>query len=242
MTYILNHKTLPEGCSELVDGLDNLKKLYNGDNYIDSFQSNRHFKANGVSIEEWGTSIANCGLFVTDSFHGACFAIIFNRPFILFNASPQSGFERLKSLMEMLDIPDRTAYSTEDFIRLTKTPIDWKKVNRKLEEHLKISNDFIDEILEAHKNSPLVSDDKVRSYLETLEIKLEQTGEMQKARLEKENVKFLGISIYKKKYKNDCVWIYILGVKLLKRVKNGNKIRYKLFGKFTLLKKEISLR
>jgi hypothetical protein len=35
-----------------------------------------------VSVEEYRSSLKNTELMITDSFHGTCFAILFNRPFI----------------------------------------------------------------------------------------------------------------------------------------------------------------
>ncbi len=34
------------------------------------------------SVEDWLNAIISCKCLITDSFHGACFAIIFNKPFI----------------------------------------------------------------------------------------------------------------------------------------------------------------
>ena len=35
-----------------------------------------------ADVEDWLYHIKNCRFFITDSFHGVCFAILFNKPFI----------------------------------------------------------------------------------------------------------------------------------------------------------------
>ena len=233
-SYILNHKTLPDGCSELLEKL-NINKLYDGDNYIDNFQKNSDFSYKGKTIEEWLEAISSSELFITDSYHGMCFAIIFNKPFILFNSSPISGYERQKSLMEMLNIPDRTAYTKEDFERLLITPIDYKPINQKLAEELQKSETFLDTILVSHN-----SEDKTRSYLEALELRMELNELQQKGDTPpyyKQKLYLFGLPLIKTKIKNSKKKVYFLGLPLITISEKKNTKRYKLFG-IELLKRK----
>ena len=104
----------------------------------------------------------------TDSFHGMCFSIIFNKPFILFGSSGKA-FTRHESLMSLLGIPDRKANSIDDIKRLENEPIDWNSVNQKLQEHLRTAEEFLEKILYSHEHP-----NPVRGYMESLEILVEQ--------------------------------------------------------------------
>lgn len=77
-----------------------------------------------VSVEEYLSYIKNADLVVTDSFHGTCFAILFNRPFVaLGNAN--RGNSRFESLFRDLGITD------------TKNP-DWNTINKRIAQRRKI--------------------------------------------------------------------------------------------------------
>lgn len=56
----------------------------------------------GVSIEEYLTAIKTCKYFITDSFHGTCFALLFKKNFA--NFAHIYDNERLKSLFETFNI------------------------------------------------------------------------------------------------------------------------------------------
>ncbi|WP_297249419.1 polysaccharide pyruvyl transferase family protein, partial [uncultured Brachyspira sp.] len=66
------------------------------------------------SIEDWLYMIKNCDFFISDSFHGTCFAMIFNKPFILIiNNGARSKYE---SLIRMFELENRTVEHFEDII------------------------------------------------------------------------------------------------------------------------------
>jgi coenzyme F420-reducing hydrogenase beta subunit len=58
-----------------------------------------------VSVEEYLSHIKNAELVITDSFHGTCFAILFNRPFVTLR-NVVRGNSRLDSLFRDLKIKD----------------------------------------------------------------------------------------------------------------------------------------
>ena len=59
-----------------------------------------------LGIEEWLASVSQAPLVLTDSFHGVCFAVIFNRPFaVLVSRGPKSG--RMRELLEQLGLEER---------------------------------------------------------------------------------------------------------------------------------------
>ena len=55
------------------------------------------------SVEDWLYVIKNCNFLITDSFHGVCFAIIFNKPFICI-MNEGRGEARFKSIIKTFNI------------------------------------------------------------------------------------------------------------------------------------------
>ena len=237
--YILNWATIPKECLEYVNSLDNLNSLYSGMNYNNVWH-NKNAKYNQVNIEDWIAGIYNSDILLTDSFHGMCFAIIFNKQFILFESMNGHFFTRLDSLMDMLGIPDRKAKTVEDIKRLINTPIDYTQVNQKLQEHLKTSEEFLEKILYSHEHP-----DPVRGYMESLEILVEQKLNNEALKKSgnppprKEKWYFLGVHVFKKSMWNGHKWFYIFGIPFIKEVQKEHKTYYKLFGFIRILKKTV---
>lgn len=82
--YVLNFKMAEIAAS----GLTEYENLYMTD----------------FSIQDWLAAIKNAPLFVTDSFHGMCFALMFGVPFVAL-AHRESPFSRIENLFDMFDIP-----------------------------------------------------------------------------------------------------------------------------------------
>lgn len=87
-----------------------------------------------ISIEDWLWTIKNSELLITDSFHGSCFAIIFNKPFVCI-LNEGSGISRLESLSNMFDIKDRIISDLSEVMHNTDflLKMDWTEINKKLE-------------------------------------------------------------------------------------------------------------
>ncbi|MDR0215261.1 MAG: Coenzyme F420 hydrogenase/dehydrogenase, beta subunit C-terminal domain [Comamonas sp.] len=84
------------------------------------------------SIADFVNLIANASFVVTDSFHGACMSVIFNKPFI---CAPRStrGSSRF-ALFEQLGLKSRIVSRDGFDVRLVKEEINWEDVNKKLEK------------------------------------------------------------------------------------------------------------
>lgn len=88
-----------------------------------------------AEIEEFINSYANADFVVTDSFHGTCLSIIFNKPFISI-ANKDRGEKRFVSLLKGLNLLDRLVfdideiYSKEELLK----PIDYSVVNARVQE------------------------------------------------------------------------------------------------------------
>lgn len=110
-------------------------------------------KKEELSVADWLYYIKNCELLVTHSFHGLCFAIIFNKPFVLFKIG---GFDdnRYMSLLKTLGLENRLlvdVHSIENRPDLFE-PIDWDKVNAILTKEKERSLKWLKDALEAPKD------------------------------------------------------------------------------------------
>ncbi len=83
-----------------------------GENFINLANSN-------LSVEEFLAYIKNSKLFITDSFHGTCFALIFNKKFLTIS-NENRGNSRFESLFKTFEL----GYDNLD------TPTDWDKINQ----------------------------------------------------------------------------------------------------------------
>lgn len=87
-----------------------------------------------TSVEEWLYQIKNCDFFIADSFHGVCFAIIFNKPFICVNKNIITS-TRMKNLLDKLGIENRLFDSFEKVDLTLLNDINYDEVNKKIEEY-----------------------------------------------------------------------------------------------------------
>lgn len=91
---------------------------------------------NQYSIEEWLSGIYNSGLVVTNSFHGLMFSLLFHKPFFvtLVEGSLSGMNDRIYTILRYLGLEERIIEDTETFMRIRERPINWKKVDMKLEQ------------------------------------------------------------------------------------------------------------
>ncbi len=109
-----------------------------------------HKKEQASLMEDWLTAFASAEFIVTDSFHGTCFAIIFNKPFVVI-ANQARGFARFR-ILEEFGLKNRLVYSYSDFCDkmpdLIKKPINWTDVNTKMENLKQSSLTYLKKALE----------------------------------------------------------------------------------------------
>ena len=89
-------------------------------------------KKQHLSVEDFLYKIKNCKFFITDSFHGLCFAIIFNKPFVCI-INKERGESRFTSLANLLQIEDRMISSVSELENLS-FQCDFKKINSILKQ------------------------------------------------------------------------------------------------------------
>jgi len=80
----------------------------------------------------------NANFVFTDSFHGVCFSILLNKPFIS-NPNPKRGHARFESLLPQLGLMNRFLHSISDFDDSLLESIDYTKINAQIKEQSAIS-------------------------------------------------------------------------------------------------------
>ena len=97
-----------------------------------------------MSVSRWLRTIHDCSCFVTDSFHGCVFAIIFNKPFVCLGNTLR-GNTRFDSLLSIYGLESRMVSSGcfDDILRIMREPIDWMKVNAIRESERKMGIEFL---------------------------------------------------------------------------------------------------
>ncbi|MCM1324025.1 MAG: polysaccharide pyruvyl transferase family protein [Acetobacter sp.] len=129
--------------------LNQVKKCFSG---IDSIDMTDGMKGENISIENWIYTIKNCQFFITDSFHGACFAIIFNKPFICI-ANKSRGYSRFKSLFKLFGIEQRSVVDNNENIEdIVSQKIDYQKINTIKEKEVERSKKWLSDAINAEKS------------------------------------------------------------------------------------------
>lgn len=90
--------------------------------------------------------IANCQTFVSNSFHGTAFSIIFHKPVFVFNRHRHRVNSRMESLLTAFDIKDCLLESSECLAEAFDKVFDWGKIDAIYQARLKESKDFLESI------------------------------------------------------------------------------------------------
>lgn len=97
-------------------------------------------------VTQWLRSFMDAKFVVCDSFHGAVFSIIFNKPFLIIG-NKERGMSRFNSLLRMFDLEARMIAVDCQRLSVINASIDWSKVNAKRDVLRKKSVDFIKDCL-----------------------------------------------------------------------------------------------
>lgn len=88
-----------------------------------------------LDMEDWLYLFANAEMVITDSFHGSCFSMIFEKPFVAIG-NKRRGLERFNSLLSKFGLLDRLVMSAEEIYGKEESfaqPIDYEAVQEKLQ-------------------------------------------------------------------------------------------------------------
>ena len=101
-----------------------------------------------IGPKEWINLIKNAEYVCTDSFHGTVFSILFNKVFFDFrrynSKNKNSTNSRIDSLLKIAGISnERILSGTEDVKQVLQMKIDYKKVNKNIDEFRKNSKEWL---------------------------------------------------------------------------------------------------
>ena len=121
------------------------------------------------SVEYWLKLIDKSDFVVTDSFHGCCFAMILNKPFIVIKNQGRGG-TRFDSVLEMFDLKHLMIDSSkllDNPKKYINKKINYKKVNKKIEELAKDGKQWLIDAIEKPKERKML--DEVEKTIEKVE-------------------------------------------------------------------------
>lgn len=97
-----------------------------------------------VSIEDFLCLIKKSKFLITDSHHGICFALIYQKNFICI-ANAGRGLTRFESLFDLLDIKKHLVYSAREIIdnEILMESVDYSYVNNLLDHEKRISKEWL---------------------------------------------------------------------------------------------------
>ena len=169
------------------------------------------------SVAQWLNNIKNCSYFITDSFHGCVFAIIFKKQFICITRN-KGGNSRLESLFSTLGIGKKHLITElpTDYKKAFANEIDYNQVEKKLKIEQEKSIKYLKEALEL----PLTYKERL-TYFDDIESRYT----------------ILGIPFFAKKLKGLKVEYYLFNkILFLSKAKEEKYDAWYLFGKLKIIK------
>ena len=106
-----------------------------------------------IYVEDWLKAFYNADYIITDSFHGVCFALIFEKEF-LFIPNKFRGITRFETLIENFDIGDRMLNSINELPEKLKLKMNYEKTNKLINFHRQHSKNYLLRIIEETKIKP----------------------------------------------------------------------------------------
>ena len=105
-----------------------------------------------LQVEEWLGYFKNSDFVITDSFHGTCMAILFQKPFIAIG-NPGRGSSRFESLLGGLGLKHRYVEKADEILvnRRLLEGVNFQEVNRKIEAERKRSREWLKTALDGEK-------------------------------------------------------------------------------------------
>jgi hypothetical protein len=96
--------------------------------------------------EEFVELFANARFVITDSFHGTCFSVNFEKPFVCIPAAPKSKANRQEGLLSDLGLLNRIVYDESEFSGIT-FDLDYSQAREKLRMLREDSLAFLEEAI-----------------------------------------------------------------------------------------------
>ncbi|MBQ7906875.1 MAG: polysaccharide pyruvyl transferase family protein [Clostridia bacterium] len=141
-----------------------------------------------IDMEDWLYYFKNAEMVVTDSFHGTCFSIIFERPFIAIG-NKRRGIARFGSLLGKMGLTDKLIYSPNEIEKNDElfAQIDYEAVNQRLDSLRRESMAWLENALGKKPSPALLTDyDLLDKRLDEMQAKIDRlTKELENVKAEK---------------------------------------------------------
>ncbi len=105
-----------------------------------NYACDKHIKDAGP--DEFLELFANANFVVTNSFHGTCFAVNFNIPFVI--ASPQIGVIRIQNFLSSVGVHDRIISNENQILEVINSDLNFNEINNKLKTLRDDSKQYIE--------------------------------------------------------------------------------------------------
>lgn len=121
----------------------------------------------GVRVQEWLYYYKNAKFVITDSFHGTCLALFFNKQFISI-VNDWRGATRFETLKNIFGLDDQIVTNTKNIISIVKNnQINYNNVNEILNERKEFSLNWLANAVNMPKNTYKNLPNEIRSRLYT---------------------------------------------------------------------------
>ena len=107
----------------------------------------KSIKNKNIKVEDWLKALIDCKIIVTDSYHGICFAILFNKPFVCIKNN--HAFIRFKSLFKMFDLENIVTEDSKNIIY--NENYNYEKIQKIIEEKSNYIKNKLVQILNEQK-------------------------------------------------------------------------------------------
>ena len=118
------------------------------DQYVESDEDFGDIALYDVAPDRFLNLLRGAEVVCTDSFHGSCFSILHQKPFIVFNRysneSKHSKNSRIDTLCNNLGLTDRRYVDSEKVKEQLEDTINYSEVNSRLEKLRKETNTYLD--------------------------------------------------------------------------------------------------
>ncbi len=149
------------------------------------------------NVQSWLSYIADADFIITDSFHGTCFSIIFEKQFI---SIKNRGITRMESLTNLFNLNDYLITPkfqvTEDLLDQYTKPIDWDIVGARRDQLIKQSSDWLESQIngrKAEERAPVESKQQIIAGIDRIGLKYPTTIQLIATRMPRNSVMVLPI-------------------------------------------------
>lgn len=100
-----------------------------------------------IDLQQWLYELTNAEFVVTNSFHGAVFAVLFHKPFVVVPVERSGMNDRIGTLMASLELTDRIACDTQSAQACLAQSIDWDRTDANLAKLREASKLFLNDVI-----------------------------------------------------------------------------------------------